>query len=388
MTYFNGKSNWTFQWRYGRELAEAVKGSTTIAYTYNENGIRESKTVGNITHDYITLDDKVIRETYGSTVIDYFYDAQGRAYKIVVKADGTSYAGYFVLNQQGDTIALLDENGAVAVTYEYDAWGKEISHTATDPLGIKLYNYNALKYRGYYFDAESGFYYVSTRYYDPEVGRFISPDDIDYLGSSGTVLSYNMYAYCENNPVNMIDADGHAAIHFAFAAIGGLVGWKLGDYVAKKLGYRSGKKYWAIRAGVTVGGAVIGWFSARLMTQILTGYLKSNPALIFKMSSKWGVSKFNSVMSFLGINPFNLSMNSSKFIGIARLYNSKSVTLGYNWAISLYNKAKSLGFKVTLDKPHGGYGWHIHLSGSNGKLSNLHIQISKTAWNYLSKHIK
>lgn len=181
-----------------------------------------------------------------------------------------------------------------------------------------------------------------------EIGRFISADDEEYLGANGTVLSYNLFAYCENNPVNMIDATGHAAINVAFAAVGGIVGWKLGDYVAKKLGYRSGKKYWAIRAGVIVGGAVIGWFSANLMTKILAGYLKSNPSVIFKLISKLGATKFHSVMKFLGINPFTLSMNSSKFIAIARLYNNKAITLSYNWALKLYSKAKSLGFKVSL----------------------------------------
>ena len=113
-----------------------------------------------------------------------------------------------MLNQQGDTIALLDENGAVVVTYEYDAWGKEISYTAPGTLGSKLYQYNALKYRGYYFDAESGFYYVSSRYYDPEIGRFISADTIDILGSSSDLYDMNLYAYCDNNPIVRVDSGG------------------------------------------------------------------------------------------------------------------------------------------------------------------------------------
>ncbi len=368
----------TLTWEKGRQL----KSFDNIQYTYNANGIRTSKTVNGVKHTYTLDGTKVLRETWGDHVLIPLYDTAGE----VIGIDYDNECYYFQKNLQGDVIGITGANAAVCVEYTYDAWG--VCTITTDWSECGLAEINPYRYRGYYYDVETGFYYVSSRYYDPEVVRFISPDDVDYLGFSGTVLSYNMYAYCENNPVNMIDADGHAAIHFAFAAIGGLAGWKLGDYVAKKLGYRSGKKYWAIRAGVTIGSAVIGWFSARLMTQILTGYLRSNPSLIFKMSSKWGVSKFNSVVSFLGINPFNLSMNSSKFIGIARLYNSKSVTLGYSWAVSLYNKAKSLGFKVMLDKPHGGYGWHIHLSGSNGKLSNLHIQISKAAWKYLSGRIK
>lgn len=212
LSYFNGKSNWTFTWKYGRELAAATCGDTSIAYTYNENGIRESKTVGNIIHKYLTLDDKVIRETYGNTTIDYFYDEQGRAYKLVAKENGTTYTGYFVLNQQGDTIALLDANGVVAVTYEYDAWDKEISHSTIGTVGNKLYQYNALKYRGYYYDAESGFYYLSSRYYDPEVGRFLNADTTDVLGVQDDFSNMNLYAYCNNNPINMIDLDGKEAV--------------------------------------------------------------------------------------------------------------------------------------------------------------------------------
>lgn len=259
LSYFNGKSDWNFTWKYGRELAAAADGSTSITYTYNENGIRESKTVGNTKHDYITLDDKVIRETYGSTTIDYFYDAKGRAYKIVAKADGTSYVGYFVLNQQGDTIALLDENGAVVVTYEYDAWGKEISNTAPGTLGSKLYQYNALKYRGYYFDAESGFYYVSSRYYDPEIGRFISADMIDILGSSSDLYDMNLYAYCWNNPVNLTDTTGESPANIIGAIAGGVVGASLGILIAKELRLKGAKKK-ALIAAATIGGTALGAF--------------------------------------------------------------------------------------------------------------------------------
>lgn len=81
-------------------------------------------------------------------------------------------------------------------------------------------------------------------------------------------------------------------------------------------------------------------------------------------------------------------MNQSKFIAVARLANNRSIVLCYDWAVSLYKKAKSLGLKISLDRPHGGYGWHMHISGANGKLRNLHVQITKSAWDYLSKIIR
>ena len=115
-----------------------------------------------------------------------------------------------MLNLQGDVIAIVDSTGAVAVKYQYDAWGKEISHITSGSYGSNLYNYNALKYRGYYYDVETGFYYVSSRYYDPEIGRFISADG--YITTGQGVLSYNMYTYCLNNPVNRVDTTGNSSL--------------------------------------------------------------------------------------------------------------------------------------------------------------------------------
>ena len=192
LSYFNGKKTWTFTWKNGRQLASAVSGNTTVTNTYDVDGIRESKTVGGVKHEYVTLDGKIVRESHGTTTIDYFYDNDGRPYKLVVDENGSKCTGYFVLNQQGDTIALLNSNGTVVVEYEYDAWGKEIGHTALMSNGATLYAHNALKYRGYYYDAETGFYYVSSRYYDPEIGRFINADNA-ISGTGGDILGYNMF---------------------------------------------------------------------------------------------------------------------------------------------------------------------------------------------------
>ena len=132
-----GKKTWNFTWKHGRQLATAKSGNVEITNTYDVDGIRDSKTVKNlqngtvtesVRHDYTTLGGKLVREAYGQTVIDYFYDQDGRPYKIVVKNGSETVAtGYFVLNLQGDVIAIVDDAGVVAVEYEYDAWGKEIS---------------------------------------------------------------------------------------------------------------------------------------------------------------------------------------------------------------------------------------------------------------------
>jgi hypothetical protein len=115
--------------------------------------------------------------------------------------------------------------------------------------------------------------------------------------------------------------------------------------------------------------------------------LKSNPAIVFKLTTKLGPKVFSAAMSFLGISPFALSSDSSKFIAIARLFNSPSITIGLDWAKSLYSKAKGFGYKLTLHSGHG-WGYHVHMNGANGKLKNLHIQVSKAAYDYLKKFLK
>lgn len=92
-------------------------------------------------------------------------------------------------------------------------------------------------------------------------------------------------------------------------------------------------------------------------------------------------------MEFLGINPFTLVTDGSKFIAIARLFNTNTITLPYNWATKLYDLAKKFGYRISLDVPHRGYSWHIHLNGGHGKFQNLHIQIVEAAWDWLKRRI-
>lgn len=101
---------------------------------------------------------------------------------------------------------LVDSTGAKVVTYAYDPWGK--TWAASGTLATTLGTFNPLRYRGYVYDTETGFYYVSSRYYDPEVGRWINADDA-IAGVGGDIRGYNLFAYCMNDPVNMSDHTGH-----------------------------------------------------------------------------------------------------------------------------------------------------------------------------------
>ena len=107
-------------------------------------------------------------------------------------------------------ISIRDSEGAIAVSYTYDAWGNILSVSGTSPLTAL----NPLRYRGYVYDVETGLYYLQSRYYNPTWGRFISADA--YISTGQSVLGSNMFAYCLNNPVCYIDPNGEAALFFAF----------------------------------------------------------------------------------------------------------------------------------------------------------------------------
>ena len=101
---------------------------------------------------------------------------------------------------------LIDNNGAVVVEYKYDAWGNHEA-TVADETYVALAEINPFRYRGYYFDEETGLYFLQTRYYDPVVGRFISRDSIEYAAPE-IICGLNLYAYCGNNPVMLTDETG------------------------------------------------------------------------------------------------------------------------------------------------------------------------------------
>ena len=173
-------------------------------------GVRSSKTVGGTTYNYDTLSGKVIRQSWDGNVIDFIYDENNRPFAF--KYDGTVY--YYVLNVQGDVVGLLNSIGVIIAEYTYDPWGKLLSINTWGELPgenewyLSTAEMNPLRYRGYYYDTETGLYYVSSRYYDPEIGRWINADN-QIAGVGGEVLGYNMFAYCMNNPVNMSDPSGN-----------------------------------------------------------------------------------------------------------------------------------------------------------------------------------
>ena len=208
--YYNGS---TFTWTQGRKLATAKVGNTNISYTYDMAGVRSSKTVGSTTYKYTTLSGLVTRQTGGNATIDFVYDESNQP--LAMKYNNTLY--YYVLNAQGDVVRIVNSSRSVVASYTYDPWGKIISSSGT------LADINPLRYRGYYYDSETGFYYLQSRYYDPEIGRFINADSYASTDATG-LLSTNMFAYCENDPVNRSDPSGELFGTISGLIVGGLTG--------------------------------------------------------------------------------------------------------------------------------------------------------------------
>ena len=142
--------------------------------------------------------------TVGSDTLTFTYDASGRPLSVTL--NGTTY--YYVTNLQGDVTAILNSSGTAVVTYTYDAWGNPLA--TTGDLATTLGTLNPLRYRGYVYDTETELYYLQSRYYDSEVGRFINADV--YASTGQGLLGNNMFAYCLNNPVFRIDIGGSACV--------------------------------------------------------------------------------------------------------------------------------------------------------------------------------
>jgi len=189
----------------GRQLKQL--GDTT--FTYDNLGRRISKkipkddgTTETITFTY-DANGNLIRQSNG---ISFIYDASGVC---GISHGNSTY--FYRKDILGNIVAILDANGEIVAKYTYDAWG---NYTITDTNGNvitdenHIANLNPFRYRGYYYDVETGLYFLKTRYYDPEIGRFITIDDIEYLDPS-SINGLNLYCYCFNNPILYVDPSGH-----------------------------------------------------------------------------------------------------------------------------------------------------------------------------------
>ena len=208
LSYYNGTS-YTFTWE-GRRLVGAVKGAMTMSFAYNDEGIRTSKTVNGVTTTYYVNGGRIVAESNNLRTMVYIYDASGSPigmmYRTPSYTANTFDVFWYEKNLQGDIIGVCNSEGDTLVSYNYsDAWGNYTVSYANDG-GSTGAQYNPFRYRGYYYDTDLGMYYLQSRYYDAKICRFISADS--YISTGQGMISFNMFAYCNNNPVNYYDPCG------------------------------------------------------------------------------------------------------------------------------------------------------------------------------------
>lgn len=270
LTYYTGSASYTMTWTQGRRLEQMIGNGQNLSFTYNADGIRTSKTVNGITHYYHLAGTQILSEEWTDAndiqhLIIYHYNVNGQpvgmSYRNSTQGANEYESFLFVKNLQGDIIKVLDNEGNLLVSYTYDAWGNPTSTTYSNSGASTAVIYNPFRYRGYYYDSEIGLYYLNSRYYNPAVGRFINAD---ILVSTGTgVLGYNMFAYCNNNPVKNVDPTGESillTIAIGIIVAGAITGGTIGGVTAAQNGGDTGdiieSTLIGTGAGVLAGSAV------------------------------------------------------------------------------------------------------------------------------------
>ncbi len=240
---YNGK---TFKWS-GKQLIQITEadGSKT-QFDYDANGIRTRKMQydeeGKLTYyvDYVWEDGKIttqyITMIARGTIGNKYVEAPiGPFPSKIIYDDNDTTQGFifgeasfaFVRNLQGDAIAVVDSDGNAVMEYSYDPWGNieySLSEDFTEEEAVIFTALCPLTYRGYNYDFTTGLYYLQSRYYNPEWGRFLNCDDTNILlATQGETHNANLFAYCNNNPVNRVDYEGKNAEEIAVSAASMLI---------------------------------------------------------------------------------------------------------------------------------------------------------------------
>ena len=213
-TRYNGDNSLRITYSYGNNgsVAQITDGEEEISYAYNGDGQRVSKTVNGTTTEFIYNGDILAGQKTGDDILVFMYDNNGDPFGFIY--NGAEY--YYIKNAQNDVTAIASADGTAIANYYYDSWGKLAEITGDTEIA----ELNPIRYRSYYYDSETEWYYLNTRYYSPEMCRFISSDG--YIQTGQGILDKNMFAYCENNPTNKVDKNGTnpaAVLYAAFVVI-------------------------------------------------------------------------------------------------------------------------------------------------------------------------
>ena len=248
---------YTYSWTKGSLLAKVTGDGLEAAYTYDASGIRTSKTVNGVKTEYLTAGGSILAEKKNGKWQQYLYDGSGQL--MAIRYKGADY--YYIRDGLMCITGLVDANGTAVVNYFYDSWGRMLNITGS--LSASLGKDNPYRFKGYYYDDETRMYYLKSRYYQPEICRFISADTIEVLDCQGDLNDKNLYAYCDNNPVMRVDTGGQIWITLGIMAAGGGIGMVIGAASSAITQYMfNGEINWKSVGVAAVGGFVSGAVAA------------------------------------------------------------------------------------------------------------------------------
>ena len=394
-------------WSQRGELKSVKKDNQeAFKYYYDANGIRNKKIVNGVETKFVVVGTKILKSIMKvgneERTIKYKY-VLDKLEGFVYTKDGISKEYRYERNIFGDITRIYNSEGSIEATYVYDAYGrvKVINSIGEEDTNIEFIgNINPFRYRGYYFDIETGLYYLNSRYYDPELGRFISPDTMEYL-SPNSINGLNLYCYCNNNPIMYVDPSGHSALLvLCLFVVSSLAMWGVselfGAQIAGGIGSVTGGATaistgislcafgpWGIVAGIAlmaVGGLTIIAFGANEIVDGVTGtnYIQN--------WTGWSDEVYNGV--YIGLNVVsafgsiagNIGMRiASNHILKGIVNNPESVQQYRLWQLKTYGKYTTQYVQGTLRRgDHIGQGYTLtHVKGG----SNGYIQ-----WHPGSRH--
>ena len=292
-----GFGGYTVDWYKSGLLGNYSKTGSTNTYTYDMDGVRLSKTENGITTNFYYAGGMLVGQKTGNNALVFKFDHASDYY-------GFTYGGnnyWYIKNLQNDVVAIANDAGNIIVRYYYDAWGRLLS--TKDANGNEITNQthiahiNPIRYRSYYYDTGTGFYFLQSRYYNPEIGRFLSADKLlDERSFDGN----NLFAYCSNNPVDRCDPSGEAWWH-----------WAIGAAIVTAC---------AVATVVTCGGfaAAIGAVAA-VSSGVAAATTASTIAAgaFIGSATVYGMSALNAALSSSSVQDFNNQGNLGTVIGTA-----------------------------------------------------------------------